>query len=250
MEVRNWTLKDPELTERKLIDNISFSLRKGEILGIAGLMGAGRTELAMSLFGYYPKHSSGELYITGKKVNIKEPRDAITNGLVYLSEDRKRYGLNMIMDIEDNMTLPSLRELSKMGVINNSKKIVETKNYIQTLYIKTPSSKQMVKNLSGGNQQKVVLGKWLMTKPKILIVDEPTRGIDVGAKYEIYMILNRLIKEGVGIIMISSELPEILGMADRILVMHEGQLTGEVNASEATQEAIMTHATGRVNNES
>jgi ABC-type sugar transport system ATPase subunit len=246
MEVRNWTLKDPELTERKLIDNISFSLQEGEILGIAGLMGAGRTELSMSLFGWYPGYISGELFIDGKKAVIKEPQDAINRGLVYLSEDRKRFGLNMKMDIEDNITLASLQKLSYLGVINNNKKIVETKRYIKKLYIKTPSSKQMVVNLSGGNQQKVVLGKWLMTKPKILILDEPTRGIDVGAKYEIYVIINKLVKEGVGVIMISSELPELLGMADRILVIHEGKLTGELNSTETTQEKIMMYATGRI----
>ena len=246
MEVKNWVLKDPELENRKLIDNVSFSLRRGEILGISGLMGAGRTELAMSLFGCYPKHSSGEIYLNGKMVKIKEPRSAINYGLVYLSEDRKRFGLNMKMDIEDNMTLSSLRDLSKYGVIDNNRKIVMTKQYINNLYIKTPSSKQMVLNLSGGNQQKVVLGKWLMTKPDILILDEPTRGIDVGAKYEIYLIMNKLINEGVGIIMISSELPEILGMADRILVIHEGKLIGELSALQATQEKIMMYATGRL----
>ena len=226
LEIRNWTLTDPEVKTRKLVDNVSFSLYKGEILGFSGLVGAGRTELAMSLLGIYRPYSSGDLYLEGKKIQINRPIDAIRQGISYLSEDRKRYGLNMFMDIEDNMSLSALDKFSVMGILSGGKRLSAVLRYIDEMKIKTPSSKQMAANLSGGNQQKVVLGKWLMTAPKILIVDEPTRGIDVGAKYEIYNILNQLILQGVSIIMISSELPEVLGMSDRIAVMCEGRLTG------------------------
>jgi ABC-type sugar transport system ATPase subunit len=244
MEVKNWNVRDPELPSRKLIDNVNFKLYKSEILGISGLMGAGRTELAMSLFGCFKGYTSGEMMIDGKTVHIKEPKDAIALGISYLSEDRKQYGFNMLMDIEDNITMAALKSISNYGIIDNNRKAINAIKYIKEMKIKTPSSKQMVVSLSGGNQQKVVLGKWLMTDPKVLILDEPTRGIDVGAKYEIYDIINDLIKKGVSIILISSELPEILGMSDRILVMHEGKLTGELDASQADQETIMLYATG------
>ncbi|MEY8387428.1 xylose ABC transporter ATP-binding protein [Oscillospiraceae bacterium 38-13] len=246
LEVRNWSLTDPELKTRRLVDSVSFTLRRGEILGFSGLVGAGRTELAMSLFGTYCSFSSGEIYLQGKKVQIKCPLDAIRLGISYVSEDRKRYGLNMFMDIEDNMSLSALDKFSQFGVIHSSKRLLEVRRYINELKIKTPSSKQMAVNLSGGNQQKVILGKWLMTNPQILIVDEPTRGIDVGAKYEIYNILNRLILQGVSIIMISSELPEILGMSDRIAVMCGGRLTGILDNTHErqTQETVMKYATG------
>ena len=248
LEVRNWSMTDPDLKTRKLVDNVSFALRKGEILGFSGLVGAGRTELAMSIFGEYQPYSSGELYLEGRQVRIKRPMDAIRYGISYLSEDRKRYGLNMFMDIEDNMSLSALDYFSTFGVIDRSKRLVAVSKYIEEMKIKTPSPKQMAVNLSGGNQQKVVLGKWLMTNPKVLIIDEPTRGIDVGAKYEIYNILNRLILQGVSIIMISSELPEILGMSDRIAVMHEGRLTGILDNTfeKQTQERVMRYATGGI----
>lgn len=248
LEVRNWTLVDPELKTRKLVDNVSFTLRKGEILGFSGLVGAGRTELAVSIFGEYQSYKSGELYLEGKQIKIKRPIDAIRHGISYLSEDRKRFGLNMFMDIEDNMSLAALDRFSTLGMIDNSKRLVAVSEYIDEMKIKTPSAKQMAVNLSGGNQQKVVLGKWLMTGPKILIIDEPTRGIDVGAKYEIYNILNRLILQGVSIIMISSELPEVLGMSDRIAVMHEGKLTAVLDNTheKQTQETVMRYATGGV----
>ena len=246
LEVRGWSLTDPEMKTRKLVDHVSFTLRKGEILGFSGLVGAGRTELAMSLFGEYHAYSSGELYLEGQRIQIKCPFDAIRQGISYLSEDRKRYGLNMFMDIEDNMSLSALNKFSAGGILNGSKRLSAVQRYIDEMKIKTPSSKQLAANLSGGNQQKVVLGKWLMTDPKVLIVDEPTRGIDVGAKYEIYNILNSLILQGVSIIMISSELPEILGMSDRIAVMHEGRLTGILDntAKRQTQETVMKYATG------
>lgn len=248
LEVRNWTLVDPELKTRKLVDNVRFTLRKGEILGFSGLVGAGRTELAVSIFGEYQSYKSGELYLEGKQIKIKRPIDAIRHGISYLSEDRKRFGLNMFMDIEDNMSLAALDRFSTLGMIDNSKRLVAVSEYIDGMKIKTPSAKQMAVNLSGGNQQKVVLGKWLMTGPKILIIDEPTRGIDVGAKYEIYNILNRLILQGVSIIMISSELPEVLGMSDRIAVMHEGKLTAVLDNTreKQTQETVMRYATGGV----
>ncbi len=207
-------------------------------------MGAGRTELVMSIFGAYGTNVSGELILEGKKVSIKNPKQAIKSGISYVSEDRKRYGLVLGMDIKNNVTLSSLEAISKLTLINSNEVIKNTNQYVEDLRIKTPSIEQKASNLSGGNQQKVVLAKWLMTKPKILIMDEPTRGIDVGAKFEIYNIMNKLIDEGVCIIMISSELPEILGMSDRILVMHEGRLTKEFNWEEATQENILTYATG------
>ncbi len=244
LEVKNWNVYSPELPDVKTIDAASFVVRKGEILGIAGLMGAGRTELVMSMFGAYGTNISGEMLLDGKKISIKNPKQAIKAGISYVSEDRKRYGLVLGMDIKNNVTLSSLDSISTLSLINGNEVIKYTNQYVNDLKIKTPSIEQKVGNLSGGNQQKVVLSKWLMTKPKVLILDEPTRGIDVGAKFEIYNIMNRLIEEGVCIIMISSELPEILGMSDRVLVMHEGRLTKEFYWEEATQENILTYATG------
>lgn len=244
LEVRNWNVYNPDLPDHKVIDNVSFEVRKGEILGIAGLMGAGRTELVMSIFGAYGANVSGELIMDGKKISLKNPKQAIEAGISYVSEDRKRYGLVLGMDIRNNVTLSSLDSISTLSVINGNEVIKATNQYVQDLRIKTPTIEQKATNLSGGNQQKVVLAKWLMTKPKILIMDEPTRGIDVGAKFEIYNIMNKLIDEGVCIVMISSELPEILGMSDRIMVMHEGRLTKEFDWFDATQENILTYATG------
>ena len=243
-EVKNWTVKDPELETRNLVEDVSFELKRGEILGVAGLMGSGRTELAMSIFGCYRGLTSGQMFLEGKEIKTKNPMDAIKLGISYLSEDRKKYGLNMLMDIEDNITLSALDKISKGGVIDQSQKVVYANKYIDEMNIKTPSSRQMVVNLSGGNQQKVVLGKWLMTDPKILILDEPTRGIDVGAKYEIYTIMNQLIQRGVSVIMISSELPEVLGMSDRVMIMHEGKLKAILDNKDITQEVVMTYATG------
>lgn len=243
-EIKNWTVYNPELPDKKKLDNISFAVRKGEILGIAGLMGAGRTELAMSVLGTYGDKVSGELLVDGKKVINKNPRDAIKNGICYLSEDRKGNGLVLGMDIKENISLPNLPKISRRGVIDENEEIRIAEKHCGELQIKTPSIEQMVANLSGGNQQKVVVGKWLMASPKVLILDEPTRGIDVGAKYEIYNIMNELAKEGVAIIMISSELPEVIGMSDSILVMHEGRICGEYRREEATQEKIMRNAIG------
>ncbi|WP_094546369.1 xylose ABC transporter ATP-binding protein [Petroclostridium xylanilyticum] len=244
LEVNNWTVYDPEMPDKILIDNVSFKARKGEILGIAGLMGSGRTELAMSIFGSYGSKISGEVKLDGEILKVKNPRDAIKAGLCYLSEDRKGNGLVLMMNIKDNISLASLNKVSNSGVINDNEEIKVSNKYVSELRIKTPSIEQKVANLSGGNQQKVAIGKWLMAQPKVLILDEPTRGIDVGAKYEIYNIMNELVDQGVCIIMISSELPEILGMSDRILVMHEGQLNGELSWEEATQEKVIFYATG------
>jgi len=246
LEVKDWTVYSPELPDKKVIDGVSFSARKGEILGIAGLMGAGRTELVMSMFSAYGVNISGEIKLNGRKLKIRSPRDAIEAGISYVSEDRKRYGLVLKQDIKNNITLASLESVSRAGLINDNEVIRISRKYVDDLRIKTPSIEQKTGNLSGGNQQKVVLAKWLMTKPKVLILDEPTRGIDVGAKFEIYNIMNRLVAEGVCIIMISSELPEILGMSDRILVMHNGRIKGELSHGEATQEKVMFYATGGI----
>ncbi|MDR0472415.1 MAG: sugar ABC transporter ATP-binding protein [Treponema sp.] len=230
------------------IRDVSFKLRKGEILGFPGLIGAGRTEVARAIFGADP-YDSGEIYISGKKVNIKHPLDAVKHGIGYLSEDRKRYGLALARDIETNMMLASYKNFAKAKLIVNSNKINQTaKNTVSELNIATPSIQQLIRNLSGGNQQKVVIAKWLIRNSDILIFDEPTRGIDVGAKSEIYKLLNNLARQGKSIIMISSELPEILRMSHRVIVMCEGRITGELNAGEATQEKIMHLATMRINN--
>lgn len=244
LEVNNWNVYNPDIPDKKLIDNISFKARKGEILGISGLMGAGRTELIMSLIGAYGTKISGTIKIEGKETKIKNPREAIKNGISYLSEDRKGKGLVLMTDIKKNISMASLEKISKMTSIHENEEIKIANDYVKQINIKTPSIEQKVRNLSGGNQQKVALAKWLMAEPKVLILDEPTRGIDVGAKYEIYNIMNDLVDQGVSIIMISSELPEILGMSDRILVMHEGKFTGELDWKDATQEKVMFYATG------
>jgi len=240
MEVNNWTVYHPEYHSIKVVDNVSFHLRKGEILAFCGPMGAGRTELMMSLFGNsYGFRSEGELKINGKHYKFKSPHEAIASGLGYISEDRKSLGLVLIQDIKTNITHSSLEKISTFGVINNQKEIREAERYCKDLKIRTPSINQYVRNLSGGNQQKVVVSKTLMANPDIFIVDEPTRGIDVGAKTEIYGIMNDIIASGKSVIMISSELPEAIGMADRIYVMNEGRIKGELSKEEATQEKIM-----------
>jgi len=240
MEVKNWTVYHPEYHNIKVVDNVSFFLRKGEILAFCGPMGAGRTELMMSLFGQsYGFRSEGELKIKGKNYILKSPRMAIDSGLGYISEDRKNLGLILIQDIKTNITHSSLNKISKFGIIDNQKEIRETERFRKDLNIRTPSINQYVRNLSGGNQQKVAVSKTLMANPDIFIVDEPTRGIDVGAKTEIYGIMNNIIAAGKSVIMISSELPEAIGMADRIYVMNEGKIKGELTKEEATQEKIM-----------
>jgi ribose transport system ATP-binding protein len=238
-------LEVKHLNRGSAVKDVSFKLRRGEILGFAGLMGAGRTEVARVVFGA-DALDSGEIYVHGKKVDIRHPRHAVRHGIGYLSEDRKRYGLALGMDVEANIVLASFQKfLGLLGVVNNNKTRATGKHYVEALTIKTPSLQQKVKNLSGGNQQKVVIGKWLTADTDVLIFDEPTRGIDVGAKSEIYHLLNELAQQGKSIIMISSELPEILRMSHRVIVMCEGRITGELTAAEATQERIMTYATQR-----
>lgn len=228
-----------------VLNDISFELKKGEILGFAGLMGAGRTEVARAIFGA-DRIDQGEIYVHGERVAITSPRDAVANGIGYLSEDRKQFGLALGMDVEQNVVMASLRKfLSGLGFIQRRSTHETAERYVKALAIKTPTIHQRVRNLSGGNQQKVVIGKWLTAETEILIFDEPTRGIDVGAKSEIYKLLNDLAAQGKSIIMISSELPEILRMSHRIIVMCEGRITGELTAGRATQEAIMRFATQR-----
>ena len=239
-EVQNWNAYHPLHADRKISDSVNFHVKKGEVVGIAGLMGAGRTELAMSIFGRsYGSRISGKVIKDGKEIDVSSIEKAVNNGIAYATEDRKSYGLVLIQEIKDNITLTNLDEVSSMGVINEPKETAITTKYRTDLNIKCSSILQKAVNLSGGNQQKVVLSKWLFAQPDILILDEPTRGIDVGAKYEIYTIINRLAAEGKGIIMISSELPEILGICDRIYVMKEGKIVGEIPAKEATQEIVM-----------
>jgi ribose transport system ATP-binding protein len=238
LEVRN-------LNRGRELQNVSFSLRRGEILGFAGLMGAGRTEVARAIVGADPVESI-ELKVKGKPVNIRSPKDAVAHGIGYLSEDRKRYGLITGMDVANNICMASLRDfLQPVGTINDGKIAQTAQHHVDALSVKTPSVKQRVRNLSGGNQQKVVIAKWLTADTDVLIFDEPTRGIDVGAKSEIYRLLNELAHQGKSIIMISSELPEILRMSHRIIVMCEGRITGELDSADATQEKIMQYATQR-----
>lgn len=240
LEVRNWNVYHPQHQDRKIIDNANLHIRKGEIVGIAGLMGAGRTELAMSIFGKsYGKKISGQLLMKGKEVTLNDVSQAINQGLAYVSEDRKGNGLILMEDIKKNITLASLDKLVNKFVIDENKEMMTAENYRKKLRIKTPSIFQKAGNLSGGNQQKIVLSKWIMSEPDVLILDEPTRGIDVGAKFEIYSIIDELAREGKGILMISSELPEILGMCDRVYVMCEGRITGELSRKDANQESLM-----------
>ena len=237
-------LEVSNLTSKVGINNISFTVREGEIVGIAGLMGAGRTELAKTIFGYYKKEK-GTIKLKGKRINIKNIQQAINNGICYLSEDRKKEGCILGLSVEDNMILSNLCKYENgFKIINKNKTKKDIDFYIKKLNIKTPNKDQLIKNLSGGNQQKVILAKWLLLSPDILIIDEPTRGIDVGAKKEIYELLNELKESGKAIIMISSDLPEVLGISDRILVMSEGKITGELNREEATQEKIMKLSVG------
>ena len=231
------------ITRKGALKNVSFEVRQGEILGIAGLVGAGRTETARVIFGADPM-DSGEIEVFGQPVRIKSPQDAIKHGIGLVTEDRKQQGLVLGMTIRENTTMANLDSLSTLTFIRSGEERDVAEKYRKDLATKTPSVEQEVKNLSGGNQQKVVLSKWLFTGSKILIFDEPTRGIDVGAKSEIYKLMNALAAQGVALIMISSELPEVLGMSDRILVMHEGRITGELSRAEATQEKIMHLATG------
>ncbi len=241
MEVKDWTVYHPQFAERKVVDGVSMNVRKGEVVGIAGLMGAGRTELAMSIFGKaYGTNISGQLILDGKEVKLKNIKDAIKHKIAYVTEDRKGNGLVLTNPIKINTTLANLSELCSKHVIDQDKEYQVAEEYRDKLKTKCPTVEQNVGNLSGGNQQKVLLAKWMFANPDVLILDEPTRGIDVGAKYEIYCIINDLVAAGKSVIMISSELPEVLGMSDRIYVMNEGKMVGEMAGAEASQESIMS----------
>ena len=242
MEVDNWTVYHPLYPERKVVDNVSINVRKGEVVGIYGLMGAGRTELAMSIFGQsYGTGITGTLKLNGKEITLKNPKEAIKNKLAYVTEDRKGNGLVLSNPIKINTTLANLDSISNHKVIDKDKEYQVAEEYRNKLRTKCPSVEQNVGNLSGGNQQKVLLAKWMFTEPDVLILDEPTRGIDVGAKYEIYCIINDLIAAGKSVIMISSELPEVLGMSDRIYIMNAAKIVGELQAEDASQEIIMAN---------
>jgi putative multiple sugar transport system ATP-binding protein len=243
-EIKDLTVEDPK-TGLEMLHHVNLNVRKGEIVGLQGLMGAGRTECALSIFGnaYGYKIKSGKVLIDGEETFFKSPKDAIKHGLAYVTEDRKGNGLVLIQDIRYNTTLANLQALISGGLaINDNEEIIVANKYKDDIGIKAPSIEQKVNNLSGGNQQKVQIAKWLYVEPKVLILDEPTRGIDVGAKYEIYSLMNKMVEQGMSIIMISSELPEVLGMSDRLYVMSEGQITGELPVEEATEEKVMKMA--------
>ncbi|MEU8176092.1 multiple monosaccharide ABC transporter ATP-binding protein [Microbispora hainanensis] len=238
--IEDWTVYSPSQPGRKVVDGASLTLRRGEIVGLAGLMGAGRTELAMSVFGRtYGVHISGRIFKDGRPIEIRTVQDAIRHGVAYATEDRKRYGLNLIEDIKRNISAAWLKGLSRRGWVNEYEEYRVAQQFRASMNIKAPDVDSVVGKLSGGNQQKVVLSKWILTEPDVLILDEPTRGIDVGAKYEIYMIINRLAEQGKAVLVISSELPELLGLCDRIYTLSEGRVTGEVPREEATQERLM-----------
>jgi len=243
LETRNWNAWSRKLG-RQVLKDMSFTVRKGEIVGFAGLMGSGRTELARSIFGNPDDYIiNGEIFIKGKAAKLSDPHQAIEAGLAYASEDRKGNGLILMQDIKQNISIANLLELSRFGVVDTNNEIKIADEYRQALGIKTPNVDQKVGNLSGGNQQKVSIAKWLFVKPDVLILDEPTRGIDVGAKFEIYTLMNKLVAQGMSIIMISSELPEVLGMSDRIYIVNAGRIRGELSAAEASQEKVMQLAT-------
>ena len=241
LEVKNWTVYHPMYEEKIICRQINFHVRKGEIVGFAGLQGAGRTELAMSIFGKsYGQKISGTLIVKGKEMVLNSTKEAIEAGIAYVTEDRKGNGLILAQPIRVNTTLAKTSKVSRRGAFDYDKERIVAEEYKEKLSIKCSSTEQYVGNLSGGNQQKVLLAKWMFADPDILLLDEPTRGIDVGAKYEIYGIMNQLVKEGKSVVMISSELPELLGMCDRIYIMNEGSIVGELSAGEATQERIMS----------
>ena len=244
LSVKNLTAYSADIADKKLVDGVSFAVKKGEVLGIAGLMGAGRTELLMAIFGAWQGKYSREIEVDGKPAAITSPSDAIGLGIGFVTEDRKRFGLILEQTILDNMTLAGLRSISGKFVTNRTRETMAARGPMQSLRIKANSPLTVAGTLSGGNQQKVVLGKWLLTNPKVLFLDEPTRGIDVGAKQEIYAEINKLAKDGMAIVLVSSELPEVLGLSDRVIVLHEGKLTGEFTREEATPEKVMAAATG------
>ncbi|MFJ1748034.1 multiple monosaccharide ABC transporter ATP-binding protein [Streptomyces sp. NPDC088116] len=244
LEVRDWTVHHPIDQQRKVVDGVSVHVRRGEIVGIAGLMGAGRTELAMSLFGRsYGRNISGTVFKDGREIRTKTVPEAVAHGIAYVTEDRKQYGLNLIDTIGRNITLGALSKVSRRGVVDEHEETRVAESYRKSMNIKAPTVFEQVGRLSGGNQQKVVLSKWIFTGPEVLILDEPTRGIDVGAKYEIYTVIDQLAAQGKAVVFISSELPELLGMCDRIYTMAAGRLTGEIPRADATQEVLMRHMT-------
>ena len=244
VEIKDTLLKVENLSSEGVFEDVSFELRRGEILGVAGLIGAGRSEVMEGVFGVRPI-SKGKIYINGAEVTIRTPRDAIRNRIAFLTEDRKHNGCLLPLSVRENTVIASLTKYCRLGFINRRVCNEKSKEMQKAMNIKTPTIEQKIMNLSGGNQQKVLVGRWLLTDPNILIVDEPTRGIDVGAKSEIHKLITNLAKQGKGIIMISSELPEVLGMSDRVMVMSEGKLIGTMNREEATQEKILLYATGK-----
>ncbi|HYS54393.1 MAG TPA: ATP-binding cassette domain-containing protein [Thermoanaerobaculia bacterium] len=243
-EARGVTVEDPNVAGKLLVDDVSFSVRRGEVLGIAGLVGAGRSDLMMAIFGAHQGRTAGEFFIRGSRININQPSDAIGAGIGFVTEDRKRFGLLLDQPIVTNLTLAALKRLSGPLVTHVDAETAAGERSMKELRIKARSVFTVVGTLSGGNQQKVVLAKWLLTNPKVLFLDEPTRGIDVGAKQEIYQQITRLASEGLAIVLVSSELPEVLGLSDRVIVLHEGELTGEFTRAEATAEKVMAAATG------
>ena len=244
LEVEDLHANDPNETTREVLKGVDFTLRKGEVLGIAGLMGSGRTELAMTIFGEYGKITQGTVKLEGRALKIKSSRDAMTQGISLVPEDRKRHGLVLMQSILRNISLPNLDQFATWFRIDDNAELKASRTFAQNLAIKAPHLNVLCSTLSGGNQQKVVISKWLMSSPKVLIMDDPTRGVDVGAKYEIYKLINDLTAQGIAIIMISSELEEVLGMSDRVMVMHAGQSAGILDIADATQERIMALATG------
>ncbi|MBB4905549.1 multiple monosaccharide ABC transporter ATP-binding protein [Actinophytocola algeriensis] len=247
LRIEDWTVHSPTNPGRVVVDHATLSLRRGEVVGLAGLMGAGRTELAMSVFGRsYGVDISGRVYKDGREIDVRTVRSAIRNGIAYVSEDRKRYGLNLVADVKQNVSAAGLGLLSRRNWVNEHEEFRVAERFRDALRIKTPSVAAGARTLSGGNQQKVVLAKWMFTEPDVLILDEPTRGVDVGAKYEIYTIVNSLAEQGKAVLVISSELPELLGLCDRIYTLSAGRITGEVPREEATQERLMEYMTQEV----
>ncbi|HEV2763006.1 MAG TPA: ATP-binding cassette domain-containing protein [Pyrinomonadaceae bacterium] len=243
-EARGVSVEDPTVAGKMLVENVSLRVRRGEVLGVAGLMGAGRSDLLMAIFGAHAGRTKGELFLEGRRVRVTQPADAIRYGLGFVTEDRKRFGLVLDQTILNNMTLAGLRRVTGRFVTNVDAEAAAGSRAMKDLRVKAPSVFTVAGTLSGGNQQKVVLAKWLLTNPKVLFLDEPTRGIDVGAKQEIYAQINRLAQQGLAIVLVSSELPEVLGLSDRVLVLHEGRVTGEFTRTTATPEAVMACATG------
>ncbi len=246
MEIRDWTVAHPDDVERLVVKNASLAVRAGEIVGLAGLMGAGRTEFARSVFGQtYGQKLAGQLFLHGKERHIRSVQQAIDAGLAYVTEDRKSLGLNLLDTIRESITSAGLKKIQRWGVVDDNEEIVAAERYRKAMRIKTPNIEEGVSKLSGGNQQKVVLGKWLFTDPEVLILDEPTRGIDVGAKYEIYELINQMADAGKGVLVISSELPELLGICDRIYTLSAGVITADVSREKADQEILMRYMTQR-----